>query len=135
MTQEEIRTIHEEIKSALEAIGRKHNFAVEKTHITYDDEGFRLTASVNALKADGTRKADDRLDSLVRSDLAMYNVSIPYGIGYKFTMDGIVYEITNYNTRARKYPIEYKRLSDGAGFKAAPEYIAAAIKRNQVASA
>lgn len=131
MTPTEIQTIHEEIDAAIKAIGRKYNFTVEHSHCSYDDEGFKLTLNATQLNADGSKKSDGRIDSLIKGAIKYHTGVEPImGIGLRFTdASGVIYEITNYNTRARKYPIEYRRLSDGAGFKASAEYIASLIRR------
>ena len=131
MTPTEIQTIHEEIDAAIKAIGRKYNFTVDRSSCSYDNYGFKLTLSATQLNADGSRKTDARIDSLIKSAIKDHTGVEPIiGIGLRFTdASGVAYEITNYNTRARKYPIEYRRLSDGACFKAATEYIAALVKR------
>ena len=45
-TKERVVDIHSEIRAALDAIAKKHNLNIGKTHITYNESTFKFSAEI-----------------------------------------------------------------------------------------
>jgi len=48
LTKESIKQIHADLRAALDAVAKKHNLVIAKTHITYTDSSFKFTSEIGS---------------------------------------------------------------------------------------
>lgn len=139
MTADEVKRFHEDLNEHLRILAEKWHFELVKNSITYGDAGCKITLETVEKSASGGLKIDADTNFKLWSALKPFVAELPDFVqGLKFQDGkGVWYQIMTWNTRARSYPIIYKRLSDGAQFKASALFIgtelACALKRQAVA--
>jgi len=120
MTKTEATNLHRELDSAIKSILGKYNLTLRGNSLRFGDREVKLNITMEQLNTDGSHKADDYTENMLRHELKMLGISnIPSTIvGSKIkSLMGEVYTITGYNRRAQKYPVEAQRVSDGQMFK------------------
>lgn len=139
MTADEVKRFHEDLNEHLRVLAEKWNFELVKNSITYGDAGCKITLETVEKSSSGGLKIDADTNFKLWSALKPFVADLPEIVqGLKFQDGkGVWYQIMTWNTRARSYPIIYKRLSDGAQFKASALFIgtelACHLKRQAVA--
>ena len=120
MTKSEATALHRELDSAIKSVLGKYNLTLRGNSLRFGDREVKLSITMEQLNTDGSHKADDYTENMLRHELKMLGISnIPSTIvGSKVkTLRGEIYTITGYNRRAQKYPVEAQRDSDGQMFK------------------
>lgn len=125
MTADEVKRFHEDLNEHLRVLAEKWNFELVKNSNTYGDAGCKITLETVEKSASGEFKVDSDINFKLWSALKPFVADLPETVqGYTFQDGkGVWYQIMTWNTRARSYPIIYKRLSDGAQFKASALFI------------
>ena len=120
MTRTEASNLNKDIRTALESVLKQYNLTLTRNSLTFGERDVKVNLTMEQLNTDGTHKADDKTEYLLRCALSMKgNKNLPATIvGSKVkTFTGETYIITGYNSRASKYPVEAQRVSDGQMFK------------------
>jgi hypothetical protein len=118
ISRAEARLVTDEIKAAVTAILDAHDLTVGDIRSNYGDNyGFKVTATKVALGDDGfdygTKEAQEWM---------LYGRSLDFEdpksvLGKVVTMRGIEYTYMGYSGRSPKYPLRFKRTSDGKTYK------------------
>ena len=138
MNKDNVEIFHRELDMALANLCRKWNLEKVKQNITYSSTDLSISLKLNEKNLDGSFKVDTtknlHLWSAIQSNLPEHlRGKLPQTIqGLKVEINGELYQIIDWNSRARTYPIIYKRLSDNAQFKCSANYIALYIKKKLV---
>lgn len=120
MTKTEAKNLHSDLTNAIQTILNKYNIIMRKNNLSFGEREVRLNISMEQLNTDGSHKADDYTENMLRHEFTMLGIkNIPSTIvGSKVkTLWGEVYTITGYNRRAQKYPIEARSMRTGQMFK------------------
>ena len=138
MNKDNVEIFHRELDMALADLCRKWNLEKVKSNITYSSTDLSISIKLNEKNLDGSFKVDSTknlyLWSAIQSNLPQYlRDKLPKTIqGLKVEINGELYQIIDWNSRARSYPIIYKRLSDNAQFKCSADFIALHIKKKMI---
>ncbi len=149
MEKDNVEMFHRDLDNALAELCRKWNLEKIKSHITYTSSDLSITIKLNEKNFDGSMKYNALKESNLYSALLNYIAEDVYDLfsktrllGFSFVADGKEYQIIDWNTRARSYPIIYKRLIDNAQYKCSADWVAPyitkklrAIKAMEVAEA
>ena len=120
MNRTEATSLHRELDAAIKAVLDKYNLTLTRNNLSFGEREVKLTVTMEQLNADGTHKADDYTENMLRHELTMCGVkNIPTTIvGSKVkSLSGEIFTITGYNRRAPKYPIEAQRVKTGQMYK------------------
>ena len=126
MTLEKVKIIHAEMDKALKEIMLKYDLTTESSRTTYNDDGFSFSYKV--LERSGVESKQNNAENNLKDCLACFGVNLPKYIGTRFVISGTTYEIIDYSTRAKKYPIIYRSVNTGTQYKCSPDYLAQYLK-------
>ncbi len=124
-TKSEASRIREDIEQALKDIEKKYNAKVSLGGIRYGAElGVRLTFAKMAENENGAYVHSRKAQTFMLKAEGMGLSSDV--LGQKLPYQGQECIITGYNTRAKKYPIEYTK--SGMGFKCSVQHMKSMIR-------
>lgn len=136
MEKDNVEMFHMDLDNALAELCRKWNLEKIKSHITYSSSDLSITIKLNEKNFDGSMKYDVSKESKLYSALHNYIAEDVFDLftktrllGCSFVANGTEYQIIDWNTRARSYPIIYKRLIDNAQYKCSADWIAPYITK------
>lgn len=136
MEKDNVEMFHRDLDNALAELCRKWNLEKIKSHITYSSSDLSITIKLNEKNFDGSMKYDVSKESKLYSALHNYIAEDVFDLftktrllGCTFVANGTEYQIIDWNTRARSYPIIYKRLIDNAQYKCSADWVAPYITK------
>ena len=109
----QVRTVNEEIKSALEAIAAKHGISFRMGNIRYNNSNFNAKFEMAVVGETGEAITKEATDFNRYRALKGINAVL----GDLVVMSGARYEVVGYKARSSKYPILVKSLDDGKTYK------------------
>jgi hypothetical protein len=122
MTRSEVINLREELNKVLEKFNNTSPIKMRLETASYGDEvKFKLIGS--KVSSDNVLMTKKMLDFGKYQDLHGFK---PIALNYKFKHQNKEYEITGYNTRAKKYPMSYS--IDGVPYKCSESYLKNIIK-------
>lgn len=119
--------LYKELEVILKGFASRHGLTYTKdSRITYSEDGMWFKAKfVEGSNVDINKKN-------YMENCGHYGLTVN-DYGKEFTgLSGDVMRISGINTRARKYPVNAKRVSDGKGFKFNAEYVLERLGRKTV---
>jgi hypothetical protein len=120
-----VRTLREEIESALRPLCEKHGLSLEVGRANFDYQSLTFKVQLAVAGEEGvamTREAQDF--KLLAPQLGLS----PDDLGREITAGGNQYKILGYRRLARKTPIIVERQPDGKQFVMTVEQVVGAIK-------
>ena len=120
MTKTEAKNLHSDLSNAIQSVLNKYNLKLTSNSLRFGEREVKLSLGMEQLNADGTHKADDFTENMLRWEFRSSQVqNIPATIvGSKVkSFSGETFIITGYNRRAQKYPIEAQNVKTGQMYK------------------
>jgi hypothetical protein len=119
MDRQKIRALNVAIEKALQQVGNDFGVNIRTKGARYDATSAKVTLEVADVNGEGV--AETR-------EFRVLKLHYPGLAGKRFEYQGKVIELTGYNPRAKRYPLQYTVVKTGARYKAG-EYLAEVLKR------
>ncbi len=120
MTKTEATNLHRDLTNAIQTVLNKYNIRLTSNSLRFGEREVKLSLGMEQLNADGTHKADDYTEAMLKHEFSICGVqNIPTTIvGSKVrSFSGKIFTITGYNRKAQKYPIEAQEVTTGQMYK------------------
>lgn len=120
MTKTEAKNLHSDLTNAIQTVLNKYNLRLTSNSLRFGEREVKLSLGMEQLNADGTHKADDFTENMLRHEFSICGIqNIPTTIvGSKVrSLSGKVFTITGYNRKAQKYPVEAQEVTTGQMYK------------------
>ena len=120
MTRTEAQNFQRDLNSAIESVLRQYNLTKTSGGVRFGEREVKVSLTLEQLNSNGTHKADEGMENWLRHEFHLNGVqNLPAQIiGSKVkSWNGKVFEITGYNRKAHKYPIEAMEVSTGQMYK------------------
>lgn len=112
-----MRKLTRDVRAEAERVLREHfgdRLHVDATSARYGGTSFTLKFEFAKVGEDGEALTKERKAWALH---APANGLPEDAVGTEFEANGDTFRITGWNTRAKKYPVQAERVSDGRGFK------------------
>lgn len=123
------RIIVQEIKEALVQVAANRNVTFESLGFQYTGTSFIVKLECAEVAPDGKAQTKDRMT--FETYAPTFGLS-PKDLDEEFISGGERYIITGLNLKARRFPIQVKRVRDGKGFKFGAFVVESALKAQGV---
>ena len=109
-----LKALRAELDALHAALEKKYGIELKVGNASYSDNEVTFKLKANTKSANGTVVTKEALNWPLYADL---NGVGHFSVGDKVNLNGSIYEITGWNTRARKSPVMIKDTNTGASYK------------------
>lgn len=109
-----LQALRTELDALHKALEKKYGIALKVGNASYSNNEVTFKLKANTVSANGTVVTKEALNWPIYAEL---NGVGHFNVGDKFNSGGSIYEITGWNTRARKSPVMIKDIKTGKGYK------------------
>ena len=109
-----LKALRTELDALHKALEKKYGIELKVGNASYSNNEVTFKLKANTISANGTVVTKEALNWPLYADL---NGVGHFNVGDKVNLNGSIYEITGWNTRARKSPVMIKDIKTGASYK------------------
>jgi hypothetical protein len=115
-----LKALRQDMNAALAKLEAQYGIQINVGNASYSDNEVTFKTKCNTISASGTVITKEAQNWSLYAEL---NGVGQFSIGDRITLQGKVFEIAGWNTRAKKSPVMIKEVGTGKGYKCPKEVL------------